>query len=202
MPATDKEVVFITGANTGIGFQLAKVLLRDHGERFYVIVGSRNASKGETAVRELHDQGLNGCETIPFEVTSDDSISNAATTIEQKFGKLDVLHVNVCILMKIFAAKLRPDGSMTGRHSTRNRHIPRRSQLPLLQTLQYMPRHQCSRSGANGANIRACAFESREPETDLHVQWFGEFDDKPWSVLAIADKDGHQVVLLDGQFNC
>ncbi|KAK3705885.1 hypothetical protein LTR37_013038 [Vermiconidia calcicola] len=97
MPATDKEVVFITGANTGIGFQLAKVLLRDHGERFYVIVGSRNASKGETAVRELHDQGLDGCETIPFEVTSDDSISNAATTIEQKFGKLDVLHVNAGI---------------------------------------------------------------------------------------------------------
>ncbi|KAK3725974.1 hypothetical protein LTR37_000122 [Vermiconidia calcicola] len=97
MPATDKEIVLITGANTGIGFQLAKVLLRDHGDRLYLLIGSRNASKGEAAVRELHDQGLIACETLHIEVTSDESLSNAAKTIEQKFGKLDVLHVNAGI---------------------------------------------------------------------------------------------------------
>lgn len=95
MPSTQKEVVLITGANVGLGLEVARKILHDHGERFYCLVGCRTPSKGAAAVKELHSQGLTGCEVIEIEVTSDDSIARAVKTVEQKFGRLDVLHVNV-----------------------------------------------------------------------------------------------------------
>ena len=98
MAAQGKEIVLITGSNTGIGLEIARKLLREHGDRFYVLVGARTPSKGEAAVKELHEQGFTGCEVLSIDVSDDDSITKAAKTVEQKFGKLDVLHSNVCAL--------------------------------------------------------------------------------------------------------
>lgn len=103
MPSTQKEIVLITGANVGLGLEIARKLLQDYGERFYCLIGCRTLSKGESAVKELHSQSLTGCEVIEIEVTSDDSIEKAAKIVEQKFGRLDVLHVNVsktCIAIR------------------------------------------------------------------------------------------------------
>ena len=90
-----QEIVVVTGANTGVGQQIAHQLLRDHGDRFYVFVGARTPSKGEAAVKQLHDEGFKNSEFLHIEVTSDESIARAAKTVEQKFGRVDVLHVNV-----------------------------------------------------------------------------------------------------------
>ena len=95
MPSSQKEVVLITGANVGLDLEIARKLLHDHSDRFYCLIGCRTPSKGEAAVKELHDQGLTGCEVIEIEVTSDDSIARAVKTVQDKFGRLDVLHVNV-----------------------------------------------------------------------------------------------------------
>lgn len=95
MASDGKEVVLITGANVGLGLEVARKLLKDHGDRFYCLVGCRTPSKGEAAVAELHNQGLTGCEVIEIDVTNDESIAKAAKIVEQKFGRLDVLHVNV-----------------------------------------------------------------------------------------------------------
>ena len=95
MISDGKEVVLITGANVGLGLEIARKLLSDHGDRFYCLIGCRTLSKGEAAVKQLNDQGLTSCEVIQIDVTDDDSIAKAAKTVEQKFGKLDVLHVNV-----------------------------------------------------------------------------------------------------------
>ena len=102
MVKDNKESVLITGANVGVGLEIARLLLQKHGDRFYIFVGCRTKSKGEAAVKELHDKGLRGCEAIHIEVTSDDSIAKAAETIEEKFGKLDVLVVNVRSLQSPF----------------------------------------------------------------------------------------------------
>jgi NAD(P)-dependent dehydrogenase (short-subunit alcohol dehydrogenase family) len=95
MAYASKEIVFITGANTGLGFQIAKKLLKDYGDRFYCFVGSRTLSKGEAAVKELHEEGLSGCEAIPIDVSNIDSIRQAAKTVDEKAGRVDVLHANV-----------------------------------------------------------------------------------------------------------
>jgi NAD(P)-dependent dehydrogenase (short-subunit alcohol dehydrogenase family) len=95
MALASKEIVFITGANAGLGFQIAKKLLKDHSDRFYCFVGSRTLSKGEAAVKELHDQGLSGCEAIQIDVSNLQSIQQAAKTVDEKVGRVDVLHANV-----------------------------------------------------------------------------------------------------------
>ncbi|KAK4953048.1 hypothetical protein LTR10_008753 [Elasticomyces elasticus] len=97
MASPTQEIVLITGGNTGLGFELAKQLLRDHNNRFYVLIGSRTLSKGETAVQDLHSQGLTACEVLHIEVTDDDSIAQAAKVVGEKFGRVDVLHVNAGI---------------------------------------------------------------------------------------------------------
>lgn len=97
MASPSREVVLITGANTGLGFQIAKVLLRDYGDRFYVFLGCRDRTKGEAAAAELTRQGFTACEAVHLDVTDNDSIAFAAETIREKYGRLDVLHVNVSL---------------------------------------------------------------------------------------------------------
>ena len=46
----DKPVAMVTGANQGIGLQVAKDLVA-HG--FIVLVGSRNLERGEAAAKEV-----------------------------------------------------------------------------------------------------------------------------------------------------
>ena len=119
MAYQDKEIVLISGANTGLGLEIARQLLRDHGDRFYCLIGCRTLSKGEAAVKELNDQGLTGCEVLKIQVTDDESIARAAKVVEEKFGKLDVLHVNVrnidpqfCLNAHIQQAGIAPDKDM------------------------------------------------------------------------------------------
>ena len=97
MAEENKEVVLITGANVGLGLEIAKKLLMEHSDRFHVLIGCRTLSKGEAAVKELHDKGFPGCEVIQIEVTNDESIAKAAKTVEERFRRVDVLHVNVSL---------------------------------------------------------------------------------------------------------
>ncbi|PKL29812.1 MAG: dehydrogenase, partial [Spirochaetae bacterium HGW-Spirochaetae-10] len=46
----DKRIALITGANQGVGFQVARELA-NHG--LTVFVGSRNLSRGEAAAKEI-----------------------------------------------------------------------------------------------------------------------------------------------------
>lgn len=90
-PAT-KEIVLITGGNTGLGFEIAKALLLLN--RFHIIIGSRDANKGAAAVQKLHNINLTDCSTIPLDITSLSSLTSAFEIIKQKHGKLDILHAN------------------------------------------------------------------------------------------------------------
>lgn len=96
MAHSDKEIVLITGGNGGIGLEVARQLARDHGKRFHVLIGCRNLSDGEAAVKQLHDEGVGeGVEAIQIDITSEESLAVAAKHVDDKFGKLDVLHANV-----------------------------------------------------------------------------------------------------------
>lgn len=77
-------VALITGANAGIGLQVAKDLAA-HG--FTVLVGSRNTSRGEVAVQEIAGDAV----AVQLDVTDADSIAAAATRVRSEFGRLDVL---------------------------------------------------------------------------------------------------------------
>jgi NAD(P)-dependent dehydrogenase (short-subunit alcohol dehydrogenase family) len=86
----DKLVALVTGANQGIGLQIAKDLVA-HG--LTVLVGSRNLDRGETAAREVGP----GAHAIQLDVTDESSIAAAAERIRSEFGRLDVLINNAAI---------------------------------------------------------------------------------------------------------
>lgn len=87
---TRQSIALISGANKGIGLQIAKDL---HQEGFVVLIGSRDIDKGEAAAAEV---GANA-HTIQLDVTDAASIAAAAERIETKFGYLDILVNNAGI---------------------------------------------------------------------------------------------------------
>jgi NAD(P)-dependent dehydrogenase (short-subunit alcohol dehydrogenase family) len=80
----DKPVALVTGANKGIGLQIAKDLAA-HG--FTVLVGSRNLEHGETAAKSVGADAR----ALQLDVTNQASIAAAAERIRNEIGCLDVL---------------------------------------------------------------------------------------------------------------
>ena len=86
----EKPVALVTGANQGIGLQIAKDLI---GHGFTVLVGSRNLERGQVAAREIGS----GAHALQLDVTDNASITQAADRVSQEFGRLDVLVQNAAI---------------------------------------------------------------------------------------------------------
>jgi NAD(P)-dependent dehydrogenase (short-subunit alcohol dehydrogenase family) len=86
----DNRVALVTGANQGVGLQVAKELAA-HG--LTVLVGSRNFERGEAAAKEIGP----GAVALQLDVTDGDSIAAAAERIGQEFGRLDLLVNNAGI---------------------------------------------------------------------------------------------------------
>jgi NAD(P)-dependent dehydrogenase (short-subunit alcohol dehydrogenase family) len=80
----NNPVALVTGANTGIGFQVAKDLA---GHGFTVVVGSRALDRGLTAAAEIQGEAT----AVQLDVTDADSIAAAADRVRSEFGRLDVL---------------------------------------------------------------------------------------------------------------
>src|SRR5271155_4096178 len=86
----DQPVALVTGANQGIGLQIAKDLVA-HG--FAVLVGARNLERGEDAAKE----GGPDARALQLDVTDQASTSAAAERIRKELGRLDVLVNNAAI---------------------------------------------------------------------------------------------------------
>ncbi|MFI6544612.1 SDR family oxidoreductase [Streptomyces prunicolor] len=82
------STALVTGANKGIGKEIARLLV---AEGFTVYVGSRDASRGERAVKELGG----GARLLTLDVTDPDSIAAAA----QQVDALDILVNNAGIMV-------------------------------------------------------------------------------------------------------
>src|SRR5208337_1958581 len=86
----DKRVALVTGANQGVGLQVAKELVA-HG--LTVLVGSRNLERGEVAAKEIGP----GAIALQLDVTDPSSIAAAAERIRKELGSLDLLVQNAAI---------------------------------------------------------------------------------------------------------
>ncbi|MGA7842193.1 MAG: SDR family oxidoreductase [Candidatus Acidiferrales bacterium] len=86
----NKPVALVTGANQGIGLQIAKDLV---ARGLTVLVGSRNLERGEAAAKEIGPDAR----ALQLDVTDQASIAAAAERIRKDFGRLDVLVNNAAI---------------------------------------------------------------------------------------------------------
>jgi NAD(P)-dependent dehydrogenase (short-subunit alcohol dehydrogenase family) len=88
-----EKIALITGANKGIGFEIARQL----GERGNVVlVGARDEVRGKQAADSLAGHGIAAL-PVRIDVTDATSIADAATRIEQQHGRLDILVNNAGI---------------------------------------------------------------------------------------------------------
>jgi NAD(P)-dependent dehydrogenase (short-subunit alcohol dehydrogenase family) len=86
----DKRVALVTGANQGVGLQVAKELVANG---LIVLVGSRSIERGEVAVKEI---GI-GAIALQLDVTDGASIAAAAERIREEYSRLDLLVNNAGI---------------------------------------------------------------------------------------------------------
>ncbi|KAJ5818510.1 hypothetical protein N7474_004101 [Penicillium riverlandense] len=100
-----QTIVLITGANQGIGFEVAKQILESH-KTYYILLGSRDPERGVKAAAELDSTGAS-VEPITIDVTDDASIERAAEQVASKHGRLDVLINNAGINNEIDIALAR-----------------------------------------------------------------------------------------------
>ncbi len=89
------KTILITGANKGIGFQIAKEL---GAKGHYIILASRSAERGQQALDELNEMGVGGT-LLQMDVSKPQSIQKAYQQISASVSKLDVLINNAGILV-------------------------------------------------------------------------------------------------------
>jgi NAD(P)-dependent dehydrogenase (short-subunit alcohol dehydrogenase family) len=90
MADTYSHIVLVTGANQGIGFEIAKKLATEHAD-YHVILSGRRAPAVDDAVARLRALGLANLEPLVLDITSDESIAAAAAAVASKHGRLDAL---------------------------------------------------------------------------------------------------------------
>jgi NAD(P)-dependent dehydrogenase (short-subunit alcohol dehydrogenase family) len=82
------KVVLITGANKGIGFEVARQLGR---AGFTVLLGAREASRGQEAAAKLRGEGSDVRFVVADLNRASESGAALASQIDEEFGHLDVL---------------------------------------------------------------------------------------------------------------
>lgn len=82
------KYALITGANKGIGYETAHLLLQ---AGYFVFLGCRDATAGQKAQQRLQAAGFDHVQVVELDVTSDESVQQAVAMVRQRTPHLDVL---------------------------------------------------------------------------------------------------------------
>ena len=88
------KVALVTGANKGIGFEVARQLVR---QNFRVFLGARNPKAGRVAAEKLSSEG--NVTFLEIDVSQPDSVRHAAEAFTRASDHLDVLINNAGIIL-------------------------------------------------------------------------------------------------------
>lgn len=98
--ANAKKVALITGANKGLGLEMARQLGKSG---VTVVLAARDRQKGEAAAETLRKEGIDA-QFLELDVTNYQDHAAAAKFLDQKFGRLDILINNAGISLEQFGA--------------------------------------------------------------------------------------------------
>ena len=85
--STENKVAIVTGATSGIGFEVAKRLGRDG---FTIVLNGIEDTEGAKKAAALQAEGISA-EYVGFDVTNEDVVNSNIQAIGEKYGKIDVL---------------------------------------------------------------------------------------------------------------
>jgi NAD(P)-dependent dehydrogenase (short-subunit alcohol dehydrogenase family) len=130
-------IALVTGANAGIGYQVALQLAQVKGAYSYrVITGARSQEKADGAVAALakEDASLAKDKFFPLviDLDSDSSIEAAFKTVEKEFGVVDLL-VNNAAIAKGSGSTVREEYNAILNTNVTATHIVTQTFLPLLK---------------------------------------------------------------------
>ncbi|WP_420147187.1 SDR family oxidoreductase [Spirosoma sp.] len=155
MKTEHQRTALITGANKGIGKEIARQLAQ---QGFAVFIGARDAAKGREASEELCQQGYEAT-FIELDVTDPVSIRVACGTFSQKADHLDVLVNNAGILEDHGEDILKLNTEMLDR-TLKSNVIG-----PILVTQDFLQHLQKSPNGARIINVSSGAGSLKDMST-------------------------------------
>jgi NAD(P)-dependent dehydrogenase (short-subunit alcohol dehydrogenase family) len=94
----NQRAALVTGANKGIGFEVARQLAR---EGFRVFLGARNEATGKVAAEKLDHEGKDqgNVSFLEIDITQPESIQRAAEEFARQSDRLDAVVNNAGILL-------------------------------------------------------------------------------------------------------
>jgi NAD(P)-dependent dehydrogenase (short-subunit alcohol dehydrogenase family) len=92
--ADSNRIALVTGANKGIGLEIARQLAQ---AGVFVILGARDPERARAAVEDLSSQGL-AAQSLQIDLNDHESIAAAAEAIGAEHGRLDILVNNAGIV--------------------------------------------------------------------------------------------------------
>lgn len=99
---SDSPITFITGGNTGIGYETVKALYASP-QAHTILMGSRSLDKATEAISKLQSEvpdTKSNVVSIQIDIEDDASIENAFKEIESKYGRVDTLINNAGMLQE------------------------------------------------------------------------------------------------------
>lgn len=100
--ATAREVILITGANTGIGFEVVRALCNSE-KSYEIILAGRSLAKVQEAISSAvaeFPSSSSKLSSLQVDVEYDSSIKNAFDEVQSKFGRVDSLINNAGMYLK------------------------------------------------------------------------------------------------------
>ena len=95
LPDLSGKTCLITGGNSGIGLEAAKMLATAGGK---IVIACRNADKAQQAVHEINQAGRGEADAITLDLSSMDSVRQAAEEFRSRHDRLDALINNAGIM--------------------------------------------------------------------------------------------------------
>ena len=100
--SSDPKVALVTGATTGLGYDIAKRLARDG---FTIVATATTEANCAKIIKSFHEEGLTQIRALPLNVTQEECVINVMAKIDQEFGRLDVLINNAGVALRVNGKK-------------------------------------------------------------------------------------------------
>ena len=96
MNTADRRIALVTGANKGIGLEVARQLGK---AGHHVLLGARDEARGREAEKTLRDEGID-VRFVAIDLSNSASLSAAAADIEANEGRIDILVNNAGVAVQ------------------------------------------------------------------------------------------------------